>query len=59
MANKYRDVYCGEVTKEYVGKETASKAIEEGIYYFVKECVPMIWNETVQQMDFSKCFVYK
>ena len=21
MANKYRDVYCGEVTKEYVGKE--------------------------------------
>lgn len=36
-----------------------SKAIEEGIYYFVKECVPMIWNETVQQMDFSKCFVYK
>ena len=21
MANKYRDIYCGEVTKEYVGKE--------------------------------------
>ena len=21
MENKYRDIYCGEVTKEYVGKE--------------------------------------
>ena len=21
MANKYREIYCGEVTKEYVGKE--------------------------------------